>query len=362
EALSRKLADRTGGACEFVGPREDAEAAIVRTFRRLREAPKRVAAVHWPVEPVWTLPLPPVVFSGDTLHLLAGFASAPAGEVTVTVTGARAGTIALKGQLGAAGSDAVLPRLAAARRLPHLDVEEATALAERYQLPSAYTSFVVVQLREGAEKSNQLPTLAAVPQMLAAGWGATAGVGDVVPDILSAPRDRAEFSHPAPNARATSHAPTFDLGESLLSAPTLRARDEADYADYSTHRSVPPLDVLLAIAARLRANPGERFWIEDLADLGVDMDTLQVLGAAIDAGSVSESDAVRCWIAELAASPAGVGLSAEDRALLEGGVAGDRNLREARAAVRGLLAGVSPEAWQGELEMVGAGAGDARRS
>ncbi len=356
EALSRKLADRTGGACEFVSPAEDAEAAIVRTFRRLREAPKRVAAVRWPVVPVWTLPLPAAVFSGDTLHLLAGFASAPVGEVTVTVTGARAGNIVLKGQLGAAGSDAVLPRLAAERRLPHLEEEEATALAERYQLPSAYTSFVVVQVREGAEKATALPKLAAVPQMLAAGWGATgAAERSLMCESLSVPGDYSEFARPVPNARASRHAPTLCRDESLPSVRMLGASVAAGSADSSSHSTAPPLDVLHAIAARLRANPDERFWIEDLGDLGVDVDALRALGAAIDAGSASESDAVRCWIAELAASPAGASLSAEDRALLEGGVAGDRSLREARAAVRGLLARVSPAAWQGEPEMASAG-------
>ena len=49
EALARSLADQTGGACEFVGPNEDAEAAILRTFKRLRSNPRRLGPVQWPL-------------------------------------------------------------------------------------------------------------------------------------------------------------------------------------------------------------------------------------------------------------------------------------------------------------------------
>ena len=44
EALARQLAERTGGACEFVSPNEDAEAAIVRMFQRMREAPRSITS------------------------------------------------------------------------------------------------------------------------------------------------------------------------------------------------------------------------------------------------------------------------------------------------------------------------------
>ena len=84
EALARSLADKTGGACEFVGPNEDAEAAILRTFKRLRSNPRALGQVQWPTKPNWTAPMPSAVFPGDTLHLLAGFTAQPTGSVAIT--------------------------------------------------------------------------------------------------------------------------------------------------------------------------------------------------------------------------------------------------------------------------------------
>jgi Ca-activated chloride channel homolog len=85
EALARSLAVETGGGCEFVGPNDDAESAIVRTFKRLRSTPRTLGAVQWPAQPDWTAPLPTAVFPGDTLHLLAGFTELPKGSVVITV-------------------------------------------------------------------------------------------------------------------------------------------------------------------------------------------------------------------------------------------------------------------------------------
>ena len=77
EALARSLADKTGGACEFVAPGEDAEAAILRTFKRLHSTPRSVQDVQWPGETKWIAPQPTAVFPGDTLHLIAGFQARP---------------------------------------------------------------------------------------------------------------------------------------------------------------------------------------------------------------------------------------------------------------------------------------------
>jgi Ca-activated chloride channel family protein len=175
EGLARGLAERTGGSLEFVGPGEDAEAAILRTFMRLRAAPRQLGPVQWPVRPQWTVTPRSTVFPGDTLQLFAGFATAPAGMLEVTVN-------------GPAGDDAViqvpveprmiqgdlLPRLAAARRLERMDDEAARVLAIRYQLATPYTSFVVVAERADGEKAEDLPATIAVPHMLAAGWGGSA--------------------------------------------------------------------------------------------------------------------------------------------------------------------------------------------
>jgi Ca-activated chloride channel family protein len=74
--------------------------------------------------------------------------------------------------LAAVASEAgVLARVAAARRLAALEGEAAAELAERYQLASPFTAFVVTVAREAGEQAQALPELRTVPQMLAAGWG-----------------------------------------------------------------------------------------------------------------------------------------------------------------------------------------------
>ena len=173
EGLARQLSEQTGGACEFVSPNEDIEGAILRMFKRLREAPKRVTKVEWPVTPEWEAPVPAAIFSGDTLHLLAGFRTKPVGDLRITITGAACGEMQLRCAVSDPVNMEILPRVAAARRLTSLEDEEAGALAEQYQLVSQHTSFVVVQVRAEGEKAEALPELKAVGQMLAAGWGAT---------------------------------------------------------------------------------------------------------------------------------------------------------------------------------------------
>ena len=180
EALARSLAESTGGACEFVGPSEDAEAAILRTFKRLRSSPRRLGPVQWPTKPDWTAPSPSAVFPGDTLHLLAGFKEQPSGSLVFTVHDAAGQGISVPSSLSRQLTDGdLLPRLAAARRISSLDEAAARELAVRYQLATEYTSFVVVAERADGEKATDLPATVAVPHMLAAGWGATSTLGAV---------------------------------------------------------------------------------------------------------------------------------------------------------------------------------------
>jgi Ca-activated chloride channel family protein len=190
EALARALADKTGGACEFVGPAEDAEAAILRTFKRLRSNPRTLGKVQWPTKPDWTAPLPSAVFPGDTLHLLAGFTDEPTGSIAINVSHAagQGADIHLPVATHLTDGD-LLPRLAAARRISSLDEAAARTLAVKYQLATQYTSFVVVAERADGDKATDLPATVAVPQMLAAGWGSSAVLGAVAPiDVLQSAR------------------------------------------------------------------------------------------------------------------------------------------------------------------------------
>lgn len=183
EALARRLADSTGGACEFVGPTDDAEAAILRTFRRLRSAPREIAEMTWPTLPDWTVTPSRTAFPGDSIPLYAGFMQHPAGQLTLRARDAagQGHSIACTFVDTRSHRD-LLPRLAAARRLASLSREDATALAVRHQLASEYTSFVVVAARAAGEQAATLPNTIRVAQMLAAGWGGT-GVANVCFDV-----------------------------------------------------------------------------------------------------------------------------------------------------------------------------------
>lgn len=360
EALARQLAEKTGGACEFVSPLEDADAAIVRMFRRLREAPKRVARVAWPVAPAWEGSLPAAVFSGDTIHLLAGFDAEPAGEVRVTVTGVAEGDIELRATLGSAAAHDVLPRLAAAKRIHALDAGQAAALAERYQLASAYTSFVVVQVRDADGKATALPELAKVSQMLAAGWGGTSRVhaaldlgtpcmtmqphGAWLPATCEAP----PLARPSA-VRQREAAPLQAKWRTYHLAYGRSARDWA--LNYGDAAGSTPREVLGALSDLLVVGAPWPASLAELAQLGVPEAVIAALRYAM-AHHLTLPDVerrvVQLFIALLAKSSAGDALEDDVRKALQGTVLGERALRSLRVELARLIHSVGAEAW-GEL-------------
>lgn len=353
EALGRELAAKTGGACEFVAPGEDAEAAIVRTFRRMREAPKRVTRIEWPATPLWQAPLPTAVFSGDTLHLIAGFTTPPLGTVRVVVGGGA--DSGLRGELTSVVTHEVLPRLAAAKRLATLDAGEAAALAERYQLASKHTSFIVVELRAEQDRATAIPTLASVPQMLAAGWGGTA-LTRRAPQSLSnigAFKRQGEYEAIFPSACMSGANPLPPDLLSLSEPPWLKL-PHAVPADLSTADSAgnaTPEEVLAALRDLVAAGaplPGD---FAGLAALGVPaavIDLLRTLAQVFDPlGNTVDLEArlVRVWIALMARSPAGNSLAREHLDALKSQVLGERDNRTIRNALARAFADVSAQRW-----------------
>jgi len=178
EGVLRRLAEASGGACEFVAPNEDAEGAILRMFSRLRAPRVDRADVAWPAAPAWTTPLPSGLFSGETIHAFAGFDVPPLGAITLALhakDGVRPLTAAA--QLGTeVVEDRTLARIAAARRIETAAEEEKLRLALDYGLLTARTNLIVVHERAAGEKAVDMPSLAHVAQMHAAGWH---GVGSV---------------------------------------------------------------------------------------------------------------------------------------------------------------------------------------
>jgi Ca-activated chloride channel family protein len=346
EALARQLSERTGGACEFVSPNEDVEAAIVRMFRRLRERPSRIAQVVWPAEPLWQAPLPAAVFAGDTVHLLAGFREAPQGEVRVTIAdgaGEPGEDIERRCVLGEATGPQVLARIAAARRLTALEDDAAGALAEKYQLVSRFSSFVIVDARVDAEKAKTLPELRAVPQMLAAGWGGTATVHKI--ELLGAEFALALDTAAMPPVMMRRLA-IGERIESLRIEPSF-SRDWDDTFHSTLGASAgSPLEIAAMLADLASHGDPLPTTLAELEQLGVAPNVIASLHALVGSGSYKEEDVVRVWIALFARSPAAAGLGGAELAALEDGVFSDRRLRKLRAAVQPLFAGVTADAWE----------------
>lgn len=160
EALLRRLAEATGGACEFATPGEALAAAAQRMLRRMRQPRRSGLRIDWGAEPAWQLPLPQAVFDGDTLFALAGFARAPAAGVRL-LDGAGQVLAATEADAPVAGD--TLARLAAARRWAagHLDA----AFAVRYQLLTDQTNCVLVHERAAAERAGPAAELHRVASM-----------------------------------------------------------------------------------------------------------------------------------------------------------------------------------------------------
>ena len=180
EAHLRRLAEATGGACDFVAPGEAVEPAVLRMFARLRSP--RLADLHieWPegAAPQWVSPLLPSVFDGDTVNIFALLAQAPAGPVRLLGKRAEDDAPQEIGKADFAGEMEVadtLPRMAASVRLSSADTD-AAALAVSYQLVTDKTNFLLVHERADGEKAIDMPELQKVQQMVPAGWG---GMGSV---------------------------------------------------------------------------------------------------------------------------------------------------------------------------------------
>jgi len=370
EALARRVAEVTNGACEFVTPGENMERTIVNMARRVREPLNRITEVRWPVTPAWTTPWPSAVFSGDTVHLLAGFTAEPEGLAIVSVGDGAGNTRQLTpvavSSIVSAGD--TLARLAAARRLAALPQEEAAALAERYQLASQWTAFVVVDEREA--KARGLPVLATVQQMLAAGWGGVGSVSARMASVeLSVDFDRVGAVCPEPvrsSYRLVSEDFAVAARPQLESDPGThrRLRDflrrsapgtSGDAYSRGPDRAMlqaspsTPLAAAEAILAAIAGGGGSPRTASELESRGVPRTVCDRLRAAAVRHGVDEYVVVQLWIAllldhlrERLADPT---LLAAKPAQEFMAILGDRSMRDLRRSLARQLKRLRPEAW-----------------
>jgi hypothetical protein len=318
EALARQLAERTGGGCEFVGPGEDVEAAILRTFKRLRATPRTLSAVRWPHDPSWTAPFPTAVFPGDTLHLFAGSAGRPAGGVSITVKDSSECETVVHVPADDHLTDGdLLPRLAAARRIGSLDAAAARELAERYQLATEHTSFVVVDVRADGEKATRVPDTVAVPHMLAAGWGASSRVSRIPAMTLDVTAYMESRAPADPNMRRSYSVDSFagagspDVSELDRGACTLML-----------------LSLQLAFTKGLPL-PTTLQELRDKHGLPESAHDALAMWCGLG-GSLSEAEVVAIFLAVLAGKEARGALDARFLQQLRGSILGDRRYRAIR--------------------------------
>ena len=204
ETLLRRLAEESGGSCEFVAPGEEVEPAILRLYHRMRSPTVSQVSVVWPdgLEVIAPTEVPKAIFHGDSFSLYARIKATSADKLSqpIALVGLVAGE-AKPRQLAQikpafiADEANTLARLAAHTRYTQLRkstdapaflTKALPELAEKYQLVTDDTSFVLVKERAAGEEATDMPELRQVKHMQAAGWG---GLGSVtaVRDSVSVP-------------------------------------------------------------------------------------------------------------------------------------------------------------------------------
>jgi Ca-activated chloride channel family protein len=221
ESLLRELAKDTGGACEFVTPREDMRSAIDRMLARMRSAQEVRFAIKWNATEdkhknhEWASTLPPQLIDGETVHL---FARLPAKTEKPPVLICKILVQEVEQEVGSAkplsitwDTEGIVARLCAAAQIGELtegkaDTKLARTLAMKYQLVTQHTNLFLLHERAEENKAKGLPQLHQVAQMRAAGSGGYGTVLRAAP-ILSV-------------MRMSSHSESFEISDSL-SSPSL---------------------------------------------------------------------------------------------------------------------------------------------
>ncbi len=278
----QRLAEATGGACDFVAPGEDVAPAILRMFARLRTPRLRDIRLLWPTgcEPLWVAPLVPSVFDGATFHVHAKLPSLPQGEIQLLgrkQAGGAEQLIATATLPEHLGGDPLLSRMQAAARIASCDVEhegsqkadELLQLAVDYQLLSPYTNFLLTHVRDEDQKATDMPELRQVPHMLAAGWGGSGSVVGMPSSSVLA--DKGVYaSHPPHlpaivrfrSASVLADIDRLPVPAYLRKQSTVRGSNGIAAEDMAYARALTPAELI----AHLKHTP-QRDWPRSLADL-----------------------------------------------------------------------------------------------
>lgn len=325
ETHLRRLAEETGGACDFVAPGEAVEPAVLRMFSRLRSPRLDRVSVVWPGEerPEWTTTLPSAVFDGDTVNVFALLPKPLAGAVRLL--GMRAGgaepeVIGVAEFSASVETAATLSRVAAQVRVNALRrrigiefAQEAIRLSVAYQLVTDQTNFLLVHERAEGEKAADMPELHKVAQMTPAGWGGTAtaylrsGTSNA-PMLCRTAAGAESFDAPSAGTVAGFEIPAFlrrqadDAQPASASAPMPKVYGRRSSAlSFSVAQAVDPFGqslTPLAFAEKLRATAPARWPTSyaELRDFGLDAAVVDWLELAI-AAPCKTAHAEHDWVA-----------------------------------------------------------------
>jgi Ca-activated chloride channel family protein len=201
--LLTDLAAQTGGACELVSPNEDIQAAILRTFRRMRSVEATQVTVHWRGRgrPQWQSAVPMRLYQNETLHMFAKFHRKPSElpKLTWKIDGRE---FECKPVEMLERQDQTLIRLGGSSQMKTTkNASETTALALKYQLLSKNSNLFLVHVRSAEDKATSLPALQQIAQMQAAGQSGYGTLAHSISRPLQALRtgsDSLSFAMPAP--------------------------------------------------------------------------------------------------------------------------------------------------------------------
>ena len=159
------LAAGTGAVLERAVPAEPIDEAVMRQFRRVREAGPIQISIDWGTQDAQPLPLD-VAYNGDAVTAMALL---PAGRGFSPRVRLEEGSAALTFDLEVAEEAPALRALAGHRAWQHAIGEDRVQLAVRYSLITDDTSAVMVKVRSAEDKAESLPTVVPVAHMTPSG-------------------------------------------------------------------------------------------------------------------------------------------------------------------------------------------------
>ena len=180
EAHLRRLAEATGGACDFVAPGESVEPAVIRMFVRMRTSRMFDISLEWPEGclPIWSSRLSGSIFDGDTVNVYALLSHRNSGQLRLI--GKNSAT-SIAEDIASVTIDAkletgdMLSRMAAYSRIMdecanNLMHEETKKISIDYQLITESTNFILIRERSDMDKAPDMPNLLKIKQMMPAGF------------------------------------------------------------------------------------------------------------------------------------------------------------------------------------------------